>query len=155
MYLTYLELLTRLGLTILFAGLIGAERAKHHKAAGIVTHTLVAVSTCTLAILQVEIYHQSIELIESNVHLVNNVTLENQRIIAQVITGIGFLGGGAILKTKDGVQGLTTAATLWSSGVIGIVFGLGFFEIGIVVSVLTLFIVVGVKYVIRKRRESK
>lgn len=154
MYLSYYELLTRLGLTLLFATLIGAERAKHHKAAGIVTHSLVAVSTCTLAIVQVEMYYQALEMIENNINLANNINLENQRIIAQVITGIGFLGGGAILKTKDGVQGLTTAATLWSSGVIGIVFGLGFFEIGIVVSLLTLIIVVGVKYFIRKRRNS-
>ncbi len=150
MELGILEISSRLGATLIFAALLGYERSRNNKAAGIVTHSLVAVSTAAIAILQLELYIDSYNLLLAHPELAVSITLERQRILAQVITGIGFLGGGAILKTKGEIRGLTTAATLWASGIVGIIFGMGYFILGSIVSVLILILVYGVKTYTRK-----
>ncbi|NLZ61523.1 MAG: hypothetical protein GX904_01860, partial [Acholeplasmataceae bacterium] len=71
------------------------------------------------------------------------VNLERQRIIAQVVTGVGFLGAGTILKTSSGIYGLTTAATLFLAAMIGICFGIGFYVLGIVLSLFSLIFLTG------------
>ncbi|XMB65867.1 MgtC/SapB family protein [Mycoplasmatota bacterium zrk1] len=155
MELSINEIIIRIGITLLFSSLLGYERSKHNKAAGIVTHSLVAVSTAAIAILQVELYNDSINFVLSNPELVTHITFERQRIVAQVITGIGFLGGGAILKTKSEIRGLTTAATLWASGIVGIIFGMGYYSLGITLSTLILILVYGVKTYIRNKRINR
>ena len=65
------------------------------------------------------------------------MNLERQRVIAQVVVGVGFLGAGTILKTSNGIYGLTTAATLWLGAMIGLCFGMGSYALGIVLSVFS------------------
>jgi putative Mg2+ transporter-C (MgtC) family protein len=67
------------------------------------------------------------------------------RIAAQVVTGIGFLGGGAILKTQDRVQGMTTASTIWGVAAIGMCVGFGFYALAILATVLALIALVGIR----------
>lgn len=152
MILSYYEILIRIGFTLLFVIVLGGERERRHKAAGITTHSLVGLSTCALGILQVELFEQAIVLAQANPSL--TVNIEGQRLIAQVITGIGFLGGGAILKTQNRIQGLTTAATLWGAGVLGIIFGLGFNELGVIMGI-TMIIVIYINKSVLYRRNLK
>lgn len=133
------EIMLRIGLTALFVGVIGFERQMRHKIAGVTTHLMVAFGACGVALLQeylfAEALLQSQELAAQGI----TITLENQRIIAQVIVGVGFLGSGTILKSSSGIYGLTTAATLWLGAMIGLCFGMGAYVIGIVLSVFSFF----------------
>ena len=142
-------ILESLGLTLFFVGLIGYERQSKHKVAGLTTHMLVALGAASLAITQEYLYQDSIALINdlsgTNPDIVSAVTLERQRIIAQIVAGVGFLGTGAIIKTNGYITGLTTASTLWISAIIGITFGIGHYLLGIIVSVLALLTLILVK----------
>lgn len=139
MVLSYYDILIRIGFTLLFVIVLGGERERRHKAAGITTHSLVGLSTCALGILQVELFESALALAQANPEL--TVNIEGQRLVAQVITGIGFLGGGAILKTQNRIQGLTTAATLWGAGVLGIIFGLGYNELGVIMGIVMILVI--------------
>ena len=145
--LDFFYVLQALGLTIFFVGLIGFERQRKHKIAGMTTHVLVALGAAALAIIQETMYLEAIQLANENPNLTGSIVFERQRIIAAVVTGVGFLGTGAILKTDSTVYGLTTASTLWISAIIGIIFGLGYVIEGIIVSVLALLALVLIKRV--------
>jgi len=140
-------ILQSLGLTVLFVGLIGFERQRKHKIAGMTTHVLVALGASALAIIQETMYLDAIAFANENPQFIGNIVLERQRIIAAVVTGVGFLGTGAILKTNSNVYGLTTASTLWISAIIGIIFGLGQNLLGIIVSIAALVTLVVIKRV--------
>ncbi len=142
-----LYILQSFGLTIFFVGMIGFERQRKHKIAGMTTHVLVALGAAALAIVQETMMIEAIEFVNANPAFVGNIVIERQRILAAVITGVGFLGTGAILKTNSNVYGLTTASTLWISAIIGIVFGLGEITLGIMVSILALLALVVIKRV--------
>lgn len=68
----------------------------------------------------------------------NNIGRDTARIAGQVVSGIGFLGAGTILQTKDGVSGLTTAATLWLSAAIGLAVGIGYYEGALIATIICL-----------------
>ncbi len=132
-----LEILLRMGLTAFFVGIIGLERQMRHKIAGITTHLMVAFAASAIAILQDALYYDaiaaSIELYqETGINL--GIQIQRQRVIAQVLTGVGFLGAGTILKTRNGIYGLTTASTLFLSAMIGLIFGMGHYVLGIILS---------------------
>ena len=127
-------ILQTVGLTIIFVGLIGYERQRKHKIAGLTTHILVALGAAGITLVQELMVQDAIEFIRANPDLAQNVVLERQRIVAQIITGVGFLGAGAILKTNGYITGLTTASSLWISAIIGIIFAAGYTVLGVVVS---------------------
>lgn len=138
-----------LGLTIFFVGLIGFERQRKHKIAGMTTHVLVALGAAALAIVQDTMMLEAIQFIQDNPDFTGNIVVERQRIIAQVVAGVGFLGTGAILKTNGNVYGLTTASTLWISAIIGLIFGLGMITLGIVVSLGSIIVLTIIKRIFR------
>ena len=148
-------ILQSLGLTILFVGLIGFERQRRNKIAGLTTHLLVAIGASGLTIGQQIMVQDSIMFIEEM--MANNpealqymdIPIQRQRVVAQIVSGIGFLGTGAILKTNGYISGLTTASTLWISAIIGIIFGYGMYVLGISLSLMTLFVLTIIKNVIR------
>ena len=116
----------RLLLALVMGGLIGMERGRHGRAAGMRTHILVCVGACMTAL--VGIYIMRINPNE-------NVT----RIAAQVISGIGFLGAGTIMiRNQSIITGLTTAAGVWCTATIGIALGYGFYLGAIVATVIAL-----------------
>ncbi len=133
------EILLRMLLTAIFVGIIGVERQLRQKIAGVTTHLMVAFGACGIAILQDALYYDAlntaIALAEDGLNVA--IQVQRQRVIAQVVTGVGFLGAGTILKTRNGIYGLTTAATLWLASMIGLCFGMGAYMIGIVVSVFS------------------
>jgi putative Mg2+ transporter-C (MgtC) family protein len=115
-------------LATLFAYLIGFERQKIGKAAGISSHILVAFASTAIAILQRLMFEMEIELVASGIL----VSAQSQRVIAQVLTGIGFIGAGVILKENGTIKGITTATTIWSSAILGLIFGSGYIILGLI-----------------------
>ena len=147
------EILIRMALTALFVGIIGIERQLRQKIAGITTHLMVAFGACGIAILQDSLYYDAIETAKALIDqgYVNvAVQIQRQRVIAQVVTGVGFLGAGTILKTRNGIYGLTTAATLWVASMIGLSFGMGAYAIGIVISVFSLVFLTVIRKLLAK-----
>ena len=128
----YLTILLHLGLAVLAGGLIGLERTYHGRPAGFRTHTLVCTASSLLMLLTVYQWE-----------LLKGVPLETVRVdptrMAQgIMTGIGFLGAGVIMKEGLTVRGLTTAASIWITAAIGILLGIGFYFPAIVATLLTL-----------------
>jgi len=127
----------RLLLAALLGGIIGWERERKNKQAGIKTHMLVSLGSALIML--ISIYGFGNELLDHP-----NARFDPARLAAQVVSGIGFLGAGAILRRSNHViSGLTTAATLWLVAGIGLSVGAGFYwaaviTIGIVVIVLPL-----------------
>lgn len=146
------EILLRMGLTAVFVGIIGVERQLRQKIAGVTTHLMVAFGAAGIAILQDAMYFDAIETAKALADQGYDIALQvqRQRVIAQVVTGVGFLGAGTILKTRNGIYGLTTAATLWVASMIGLSFGMGAYVIGIVISVFTLVFLTVVRKVLSK-----
>lgn len=123
------EILFRLILSVILSGIIGVERESIKRPAGLRTHILVCVGS-TLVMLT------SIYIFES---FKNNTTLQPDRLGAQVISGIGFLGAGTIIRQGDTVRGLTTAASLWAVACVGLAIGAGFY-LGAILTVLLVLI---------------
>ncbi len=121
----------RLLLSVIIGVSIGSERAKHGRAAGMRTHVLVALGACMTSLMS--IYVSDILGAGGDI----------MRISAQVISGIGFLGAGMIIiKNNDIITGLTTAAGVWTTSIIGIAVGYGFYSGAIIGTVLFLVSIV-------------
>lgn len=118
MEISYWEIALRLGLAVIFGGLVGFERETHNRPAGFRTHILVC--TGSALIMMVSAYGFLNEFGA-------NYQLDPGRIAAQVVTGIGFLGAGTILQQRGSVRGLTTAASIWVVSGIGLATGIGFY----------------------------
>src|SRR6266567_1584177 len=128
-----LEMVTKLLLASVLGALIGLEREVHGRPAGFRTHLLVSLGSCLFTIISIDVYR-----IYGNFSGVGPVGVDPGRIAAQVVTGIGFLGAGAIIRDKASVRGLTTAACLWVASAIGIACGIGLFGIALVVTTIAL-----------------
>ncbi len=125
----------RLGLAMLAGGIIGLERAMHGREAGFRTHALVCVSSSLLMVLMVYQW----ELVPKE--FLDTVRADPSRMAQGIMTGIGFLGAGVIIKEGLTVRGLTTAASIWMTASIGIVIGMGLFfpaMLATIITVLTL-----------------
>lgn len=122
-----MDIIIRLSLITLFSGLIGFERERNNAHAGLKTHMLVGISAAIIALIQQNIVLEAIAINAEGV-----VRADPSRLIAQVVSGIGFLGAGTIIVTKRNVSGLTTAASIWSVAGLGLALGMGFYEIGVI-----------------------
>ncbi len=113
---------------------VGWEREWRHKPAGLRTYMLVAMGSAafTVAALRYAL-HPAAD--------VGDVALDPTRVIQGIVGGIGFLGAGAILHSGGSVEGLTTAAGVWVMGAIGVACGLGYYDIAITTTLLSVFIV--------------
>lgn len=140
-----LDVMLRLFAALVFGGLIGLEREIHQKNAGFRTNALVCLGSCLIMIVSLEV-HQMFK---------NEGTADPGRIAAQVVSGIGFLGAGAILRSQEeGIHGLTTAAGVWVASGIGLACGLGLYKPAFVATVMTLlvlFVFAKVDQAVRKR----
>jgi len=112
-------------------GLIGLERSYNGRPAGFRTHTLVCISSSLLMLLTV---HQ-VELLPALP--IEAVRIDPTRMAQGIMTGIGFLGAGVIMKEKLTIRGLTTAASIWITASIGILIGIGFYSVAAAATVLT------------------
>jgi putative Mg2+ transporter-C (MgtC) family protein len=124
--------LVRLGLSLVLGALVGLEREQGERAAGIRTHTLVALGSCLIMIVSAFGF--------ADILGTPAVVLDPSRIAAQVVSGIGFLGAGTILLRKEIIKGLTTAAAIWVVAAIGLACGAGLLLEAIAVTIFTLVV---------------
>jgi putative Mg2+ transporter-C (MgtC) family protein len=128
----YLTVLLHITLALIAGGLIGLERTYHGRPAGFRTHTLVC--TASSLLMQVTLYQW-----ELLAHVpIETLRIDPTRMAQGIMTGIGFLGAGVILKEGLTVRGLTTAASIWITATIGILVGVGFYVPALVGTLFTL-----------------
>lgn len=140
----WIEILLRLLLAVVYGGAVGIDRALKNKPAGIRTHALVCLGAAVIALIQTQISHDIFAMVEQDHRLLNIVSIDQSRLISQVVSGVGFLGAGTIVITKRNVVGLTTAATMWAVSALGIAVGMGYYQISffsflIIIFALTIF----------------
>ncbi len=123
-----IQIVFRLILAGVLGGAIGFERERREKAAGFKTHTLVCIGSCLIMLTSMHIFD-----IYKGI-----ATVDPARIAAQVVTGVGFLGAGTIIRFRASVRGLTTAASLWAIAGVGLAVGSGFYLAAIVTVVIIL-----------------
>lgn len=127
--ITFFTVAVRMLLTVVLGGMIGMERSYKNRPAGFRTHILVAIGAAIASMTGIYLY--------INLHFPTDLS----RLGAQVVSGLGFIGGGTIIVTKrKTIKGLTTAAGLWCSGIIGLAVGAGFYEGGIITALLVLLV---------------
>jgi putative Mg2+ transporter-C (MgtC) family protein len=149
--LTFIELAMRVGLAALLGCLIGLDRDLKNKPMDFRAYMIVCVATCLVAILGKELYatyaaHDDF------------VTLDIGKIISGTLTGVGFLGAGAILRDKDDknqIIGTSTGASIWGASILGLCIGFGYILIALI-GFLTIFLILfGVGYFRRKMPDNK
>lgn len=128
-----LELVGRLVLAALLGGLIGLERELRDHPAGLRTHIAVAVGSALFVIAGAYGWGDFLTDRDST-----NITIGVDRVASNIVTGIGFLGGGAILKYGANIKGLTTAASLWVTSAVGLAAGLGSYVLVVAATIVTL-----------------
>ena len=116
------ELVIRLLLAAALGGVIGAERELRQKSAGFRTNILIAIGSALFTIGSLTLSPEA----------------DPTRIAAQIVTGVGFLGAGAIMRTDSGIHGLTTAATVWVNAALGVAAGGGLYRLAILGGAITL-----------------
>lgn len=149
---TILELILRVFAATVVGALIGYEREMKNKPAGFYTFILVCVGSCLIAILQVSLVYSSIDIIEKYPEMADALKVDSGRVIAQVVSGIGFLGAGTIIHNRANVKGITTAAMLWLVASLGLMIGTGG-QSNYILAALTVVIVLPIATVSRKFSE--
>ncbi len=123
--LAHWEIIRRVLLSAAIGGIIGAERELRHKSAGFRTNILIAMGAAIFTIVSVE--------------LASNTT-DPTRVAAQIVTGIGFLGAGAIMRNDKEIHGLTTAATVWVNAALAVAAGGGLYDVAILGGAITMIV---------------
>lgn len=140
------EIIFRVVLSIFCGGIISIEHHRKNGPTGMRTHihALVCLGAAIIALTQFTIAQNEASVVQSIPSMASAISIDESRLIAQIVSGIGFLGAGAIIVTKKQVIGLTTAASIWIAGGIGMAVGMGFYTIaiiGTVASVITQFLI--------------
>jgi putative Mg2+ transporter-C (MgtC) family protein len=118
-------LLLRLTLAAVLGGIVGVERELTGHPAGLRTNILISTSSCLFTILSI------------NAFPLTGAAQDTARVAAQIVTGVGFLGAGAVIQTKRAVHGLTTAATIWMVAAVGMAVATDLYTLGIVTAIMT------------------
>lgn len=122
------QIILRLVLATFLGGLVGFERQLHRRNAGWRTHILVCLGSCLIMLTSIYVF----DIYKKD------APIDPARIAAGVITGIGFLGAGTIIRDREGIIGLTTAASLWVVAGIGLAAGCGFYSAACTTTLLAL-----------------
>jgi putative Mg2+ transporter-C (MgtC) family protein len=139
--------LGELGLAFLLSALIGLEREIRHKSAGLRTYTLVGFAAALIMLVSKYGF--------MNVLVDNRIVLDPSRIAAQIVTGIGFIGGGLIFVRRTNVRGLTTAAIVWLTAAIGMACGAGLPILALAVTAGHFLIVLGFPFIASRLPRSR
>ncbi|MEJ8802784.1 MgtC/SapB family protein [Pontibacter sp. H249] len=127
---TTTTVVVRLLLSTLLGGMLGWERESRRQQAGLRTHMIICVGSCLLMLISIYIPQT----------FYNYPNVDPGRIAAQVVSGIGFLGAGAIFRLGGNTHGLTTAATIWAVAAVGLSVGVGMYGAAVVATLLLLFV---------------
>jgi putative Mg2+ transporter-C (MgtC) family protein len=138
------ELILRIALAAALGGAIGAERELRERGAGLRTHLLVSVGSALFTLVSAYGFRGF------DYGSQNGIVFDPTRIAAQIVTGIGFLGAGAIIRQGLSVRGLTTAATLWIAAAIGLAAGAGYYSAAVVTTATVLIALGPLRYVARR-----
>jgi putative Mg2+ transporter-C (MgtC) family protein len=138
------ELVTRLLTAALLGAIMGFEREVRQKSAGLRTNILIAIGSALFTLMSYEF-------------AAGVAGADPGRLAAQIVTGIGFLGAGAIIRRDGGVQGLTTAATVWVNAAVGVAAGGGEYRLAVIATIVTvavLFVLTPIERAIDRRYAS-
>jgi putative Mg2+ transporter-C (MgtC) family protein len=141
------EILLRLGLACIFGMIIGIDREWRNKPAGLRTHMLVCLAAATFTILAVEISAAVASVKPES-------SADPVRIIEAVTAGVAFLGAGTIIQSRGNVQGVTTGASIWLAGAIGLACGAGYYVLAAVNVVLAIVILTVLGWVVHLAKGS-
>ena len=136
------EIILRLVLSAIVGGFVGMERESNNRPAGLRTHILVTLGSSLIMLLSIDGFHNSPNIGDPG------------RLASQVVSGIGFLGAGTILRQGNSIQGLTTAASLWVCAGIGLAIGGGYYLGGLVTAIIALFALMSLGGFERKIRNN-
>jgi putative Mg2+ transporter-C (MgtC) family protein len=124
--ITVFQTSIRLIVAFILGGVIGIERERKGRSAGLRTHILVCVGSCLIMLVSIQLFDYFKDI----------APVDPGRIAAGVVTGIGFLGAGTIINRPEGAQGLTTAASVWISAAIGMAVGCGYMSAALISTVI-------------------
>ncbi|MBW3543224.1 MAG: MgtC/SapB family protein [Planctomycetes bacterium] len=136
---TWSEILVRPAVAMLCGAILGWEREIHRKPAGLRTHMMVALGAAAFTLTTLILFH--------SVGGADTQGVDPLRVVSGVIGGIGFLGAGSIIQARGAVRGVTTAATIWVVGAVGLACGAGYYKIAGVVVLYSLIILVVVGFI--------
>ncbi len=139
------ETMLKLICAMMLGGVIGYERENMNRPAGLRTHVLVCVGAAIVQVTSIEFYRQ----------MMGTFTSDPFRLGAQVISGIGFLGAGTIMKEGNSIKGLTTAASLWTVACLGLTIGTGLYKESIFAAVAILVALKALRFFERKMLHNK
>ncbi len=141
-----LELILRLVLAVIFGAMIGYNRSRHNKPAGLRTMALISLGSAAFTLIGIEAVIQLSELHNGADSLTSGVSstinLDSSRIIAGVVGGVGFLGAGSIIQSRGRVQGMTSAASIWVTATIGVSVGLGLYLLATTITVIAFLVLI-------------
>jgi len=142
--LTLQEALLRLVAAMVLGALLGFNREQHGKPAGLKTITLVSVGAASFMLVSLQLY---LAVPDTAAGLAR---IDVTRVIQGVVGGIGFLGAGSIIRARGSVVGMTTAATIWTVGAVGLACGVGHFRLAVLITAVAWVVLVGMGFVERR-----
>jgi len=135
------EMLLRVAVAVVLGGAIGVEREISAQPAGFRTHVLLCLGAALFGLISIHAFEPfSVPRADTNVQI--DVT----RVASQVVVGVGFLGGGAILKERGSIRGLTTAASMWVTAAVGLAVGVGYYWAAVTVTIAVLLSLVVLRW---------
>ena len=141
-----LELILRLVLAVVLGGVIGYNRSRHNKPAGLRTMALISLGSAAFTLIGIEAVIQLSELQNGAKSLTSGVSssinLDTSRIIAGIVGGVGFLGAGSIIQSRGRVQGMTSAASIWVTSTIGVSVGLGLYLLATTITFIAFLVLI-------------
>lgn len=149
------EILERLVLTVFLTGLIGYDREQKNHPAGMRTYILVGVGACVIALIQKDIGYSAFQMARKYPQYAGMFKIDDARLIAQVVSGIGFIGAGTIIIQRRNVLGLTSAATIWAVAGLGLAVGMGDYKIALAGTAIIFLVLTFLKRIIHVAQVKK
>ncbi len=140
------EIILRLLLAVVLGAVIGFNRSRHNKPAGLRTMSLISLGSAAFtligieAVIQLSQLQNGVDSITSGVS--SSINLDSSRIIAGIVGGVGFLGAGAIIQSRGRVQGMTSAASIWVTSTIGVSVGLGLYVLSMTITFIAFLVLI-------------
>jgi len=145
------EIAVRLLLAMAFGMVLGLDREARDKPAGLRSHMLVSLAAASLTLM-------TFAIIDSSDNFSEAVRADPLRVIEAVVAGIAFLGAGAIIRGQNGVEGITTGASMWVAGAVGIATGMGYYALAALTTVLAftvLYLIGKIEHFAKRRLQDK
>lgn len=149
------EIILRIVMAIIIGGVIGYERGHQNRPAGFRTHILVCLGAAIVSMIQDQLRVNILKYTILHPEVAQVLKTDLGRIGAQVVSGIGFLGAGTIMRDKGIIGGLTTAASIWATGCLGLSIGWGFYYLAIPAGIGIIIVLVTLKKLERYWIENK